>query len=121
MSPNARRGGEAEHRSLNKLWRSNSIFNIWMYLLFHRVHFFTAAVALPIENIVIRSSRFLFLFFLVLILVVPEMNLFFAFNFFVSRNSLYNLLVPSNLLISSQGQNFVTPTANFWDHLPCLF
>ncbi len=30
-------------------------------------------------------------------------------------------LVPSNLLISSQGQNFVTPAANFWNHLLCLF
>jgi hypothetical protein len=29
--------------------------------------------------------------------------------------------VPSNLLISSQGQNFVTPAANFCDHLPSLF
>ncbi len=29
--------------------------------------------------------------------------------------------VPSSLLISSQGQNFVTPAANFCGHLPSLF
>jgi len=29
--------------------------------------------------------------------------------------------IPSKLLISSGGINFVTPAANFCDHLPCLF
>jgi hypothetical protein len=29
--------------------------------------------------------------------------------------------LPSKLLISSGGINFVTPAANFCDHLPCLF
>ncbi len=30
-------------------------------------------------------------------------------------------VVPSNLLISSWGNNFLTPAANFCDHMPCLF
>jgi hypothetical protein len=30
-------------------------------------------------------------------------------------------IIPSSLLISSQGQNFVTPAANFCGHLPSLF
>ncbi len=43
------------------------------------------------------------------------------------KHSLYvtkfirTFFIPSNLLISSQGQNFVTPAANFCDHLPSLF
>ncbi len=31
------------------------------------------------------------------------------------------LKIPSKLLISSGVINFVTPAANFCDHLPCLF
>jgi hypothetical protein len=32
-----------------------------------------------------------------------------------------SIVIPSNLLISSQGQNFVTLEANFCDELPCLY
>jgi hypothetical protein len=39
----------------------------------------------------------------------------------VGANVKFNDSLPSHLLISSKGQNFVTPTANFCDHLQSLF
>jgi hypothetical protein len=52
------------------------ILNLSLSLLFN------AAVDLQIKNIVIHSSRFLLSFLLVLLLIVPEINCFFAFYFF---------------------------------------